>query len=233
MDYYFGVTSHSKLTFFGPIHITLIAITILTIFLIYKYKDKLKTKKDLTPLFITILLLNIVIYVTGGFIGGNFDINFHIPLQYCYITGFIYIFMLLTKKIKLYNFLYYAIFFCTIAVIIFMDPYVTYDRYHFILMIISHHFLLISSFYTLFVKDYPVNKNGILHFFIYSFTVYGIVFIINSIFGTTYIFQKSFPEFMYEYFPFMKNTHTLIWFIIFSVPMLIISYYLSKLKKGN
>ena len=56
--------------------------------------------------------------------------------------------------------LYYAIFFCTITVVIFQDPAITPDRYEFPLLVISHHFLLISSFYTLYVLEYPVDKKG-------------------------------------------------------------------------
>ena len=41
-----------------------------------------------------------------------------------------------------------------------LSPNITYDRYEFILLVVSHHFLLISSFYTLYVLDYPVNVKG-------------------------------------------------------------------------
>ena len=77
--------------------------------------------------------------------------------------------------------LYYAIFFCTITVVIFQDPAITPDRYEFPLLVISHHFLLISSFYTLYVLEYPVNKKGYKPFVIYSVIVYTSVFILNKL----------------------------------------------------
>ncbi len=224
MDYYFGVESAKSLTFFGTIHITLIALTILIIFLIYKYKEKLKKINNMQYILCGILMLNIVIYSLGGILLGKFDINFHIPIQYCYITGFMFMYAVILKKEKIYNYIYYAIFFCTTSVIIFQDPGVAYDRYHFILLIISHHFLLISSFYTLYVLDYKVNKKGIFHFVIYSFIVYFSVYLINIVMGTSYIFKESLPLFLYEYFPFLNSIPPLIWFIFLSVPMMMLSY---------
>ncbi len=234
MAYYFGVNSESSLQFFGVIHVLCILLTILSVFLVYKFRNKLKKNNFIPNIIVGVLLINILVYVIGGILGGEFDKNFHIPLQYCYITGFFFIYSLLFKKEKIFNFLYYAIFFCTTSVIIFMDPGVSYDRYHFVLLIVSHHFLLVSSFYALYVLKYNVNKKGILYFFIYSSIVYTVVYIINYIFDTTYIFKESLPLFMYEYFPFINNIPTIVLFLVFSVPTMIGGYYLTKLNnKGG
>ena len=232
MEYYFGLESKSRLQFFGPIHLCLLLGTILIIYLIYKNKEKIKKIKNIDKMMVFILLSNMIIYSLGGIFLGEFDINFHIPIQYCYITGFIFMYMLLTKKEKIYNFLYYSIIFCTSTVLIFQDPTVTYDRYHFILMIISHHFLLICNFYVFYVLNYNVNKKGIKYFCIYSITLYSIVYVINLILNTTYIFKDSFPRFMYEYFPFIDVIPPLAWFAIYSIPLMCFSYFLI-LKREN
>lgn len=161
MKHYFGLESDFSLTLFGPIHIALILLTLLLILLIYKYRNKLKKFKKIRYIIPIILLSNMVIYIVGAIYFKLFDINVHLPIHYCYITGFAFMYMLLKEKKNWFNTLYYAIFFCTITVIIFQDPNITYDRYEFILLIISHHFLLISSFYTLYVLEYPVDKNGL------------------------------------------------------------------------
>ena len=158
MKHYFGQTSNFSLKLFGPIHILLIVGTIIAIILIYKYKDRIKKYNNLRIIIPIILFSNMIIYIAGALIAGIFDIKIHLPLHYCYITGFAFMYMLIKNKKNWFNMLYYAIFFCTITVIIFQDPNITYDRYEFLLLIISHHFLLISSFYALYVLDYPVNK---------------------------------------------------------------------------
>ena len=140
-------------------------------------------------------------------------------------------YMLLKKKKNWFNMLYYAIFFCTITVIIFQDPFITYDRYEFILLVISHHFLLISSFYTLYVLDYPVNKKGYIYFTLYSIIVYLSVYIINRMFGTDYIFNESFPTFIYDYFPFIKIFPPVVWLLLLSIPLLLLAYLPIKYKK--
>lgn len=230
MKHYFGLESDFSLTLFGPIHLLLILVTILAIIGIYKYREKLKKYKFIKILIPIILFSNMVIYIAGAIAAGIFDINIHLPIHYCYITGFAFMYMLIRNKKSWYNMLYYAIFFCTITVIIFQDPNITYDRYEFILLVISHHFLLISSFYVLYVLDYPVNKKGYQPFLIYTIIVYIIVFFINKILGTDYIFNNSFPLFIYDYMPFIKMFPPIVWLLLLSIPLLILAYLPVKYK---
>jgi len=230
MKHYFGLESDFSLTLFGPVHLLLIIVTIVSILGIYKYRDKLKSYKIIKTIIPIILFSNMVIYIVGALLAGIFDINVHLPIHYCYITGFAFMYMLIKNKVNWYNMLYYAIFFCTITVIIFQDPNITYDRYEFILLVISHHFLLISSFYTLYVLDYPVNKQGYKPFLIYTFVVYFIVFIINKILGTDYIFNSSLPLFIYDYFPFVKALPPIFWLFLLSIPLLTLAYLPIKHK---
>jgi len=233
VSYYFGTEGKYSLKFFGLTHIILILITIISIFLIYKYKNKLRNYKNIKYIIVGILFLNMIIYILGAVFAGIFNIQEHLPIHYCYITGFMFMYMILKEKKNWFNFLYYAIFFCTITVIIFKDPNITYDRYEFILLFISHHFLLISSFYTLYVLKYPVDKYGYKSFAIYSAIVYLIVFMINRFLGTDYIFNTSFPDFIYEYFPFVKLLPPLIWFILLSIPLLSLAYIPIKKLTNN
>ena len=230
MKHYFGLVSDFSLTLFGPVHLSLIMVTIVSILMIYKYKDKLKKYKIIKKVIPIILFSNMVIYIVGALLADIFDINIHLPIHYCYITGFIFMYMLIKEKKSLFNMLYYAIFFCTITVIIFQDPNITYDRYEFILLVISHHFLLISSFYTLYVLEYPVDKKGYKPFFVYTIIVYLVVFIINKILGTDYIFNTSFPLFIYDYFPFIRMLPPIVWLFLLSIPLLLIAYIPIKHK---
>jgi len=231
MKNYFGQTSDFSLVLFGPVHIALIIITLVAIIAIYKYRDKLKKYKFIKNIIPVVLSSNMIIYIVGAISVGIFDINIHLPIHYCYITGFVFMYMLISNKKNWFNMLYYAIFFCTITVIIFQDPNITYDRYEFILLVISHHFLLISSFYTLYVLEYPVNKRGYKQFIIYTIIVYLVVFVINQIIGTDYIFNNSFPEFIYEYFPFIRMFPPLVWLLLLSVPLLALAYIPVRHKK--
>lgn len=230
MKHYFSLESDFSLSFFGPIHLMLILITIVTILIIYKKRENLKKYTWIKKVIPLVLLSNMVIYILGAIVTNQFDIKLHLPIHYCYITGFAFMYMLTKNKENWFNTLYYAIFFCTITVIIFMDPSITYDRYEFILLIISHHFLLISSFYTLYVLDYKVNKDGYKSFLIYSIIVYLIVFIINQLLGTDYIFNESLPLFIYDYLPFVKLLPPLVWLILLSIPLLILAYLPIKYK---
>lgn len=233
MKYYFSTDRIFSLNFFGFTHILLILLTFVLILLIYKYREELKKIKCIKNIIIGILFANMVIYILGAILFGNFDIGDHLPIHYCYITGFLFMYMLLKNNKKWFNFLYYAIFFCTTTVIIFQDPGITYDRYEFILLIISHHFLLISSFYCLYVLGYPVNKSGYKTFINYTIIVYLVVFVINRVLGTDYIFNTAFPDFIYQYFPFIKLLPPFMWLIMLSVPLLLLAYLPIKHFKKN
>ena len=101
----------------------------------------------------------------------------------------------------------------------------------------SHHFLLISSFYTLYVLDYPVNVKGYKPFVIYSVIVYTIVFILNRILDTDYIFNSTLPPWIYEILPFVKALPPLVWLILLSIPLLALAYlpikHKNKITKAN
>jgi len=233
MKYYFGQDGSFSLNLFGPIHILLILATIVAIILIYKNKEILKKYYLIKYIIGGILFANMVIFIVGAISTGQFDLKVHLPIHYCYITGFAFMYMIVMNKRNWFNWLYYAIFFCTITVIIFQDPTITYDRYEFILLVISHHFFLISCFDTLYILDYPVNKKGYKNFIIYTIIVYAIVFIINQLLNTDYIFNSTFPEFIYDYFPFINIMPPLIWLLLLSVPLLILAYLPIKFKNSN
>jgi len=95
MKHYFGLESNFSLTLFGPLHLLLITLTLLTIICIYKYRDKLKNMKWLKTIIPIILFSNMVIYIVGALLTGIFEIGVHLPIHYCYITGFAFMYMLL------------------------------------------------------------------------------------------------------------------------------------------
>ncbi len=128
MDYYFGRVSNMSLSFFGPVHISLMVITFLSIFLLYKFRNKLKHYRIIDYIMVGILLLNMIVFIIGAYLGGVLDINIHLPLHYCYITGYLFIYMTLFNKEKMFNYLYYAIFFAAMSVVIFTNPNTAYDR---------------------------------------------------------------------------------------------------------
>ncbi len=225
MNYYFGPVSNSELPFLGIVHISLMVITFISVFLIYKFRHKIKKSDLIDKLICIVLITNQLVYNIGAIVTGNYSIEIHLPLPYCFIIGYLYCYMLWFKKEKMFNFLYYSAFFCTFSVILFQDTAVSFDRYDFILLIVSHHFLFISLFYTLFIHKYEVNKKGYLKMLIYSLMIYFAVYVINQILNTNYIFSDKFPDFMYDILPFLDLLPTLVWMLLFTVPVVFLSYY--------
>lgn len=78
---------------------------------------------------------------------------------------------------------------------------------------------------------YFFGMRGYKPFIIYTIVIYLVVFLINKLLGTNYIFNTSFPDFIYNYFPFLNLLPPLVWLILLSIPLLILSYLPVKYLK--
>ncbi len=86
------------------------------------------------------------------------------------------------------------------------------------------------SFYTLYIKNYHVDKTGLKSVALYSIIVYSVVFIINQLIDTNYIFSDKLPLFIYELLPFLNLLPTVVWLLIFVIPTCSLAYLFIKYK---
>lgn len=192
---------------FSLFHFLIILATVFIISLIFIYQDKLKkyqNKEIIAKIFVTILFFNMAIFYLGRFITGQWTILKDLPFQYCFITGYLFMYMIWFKKEKIFNFLYFGIFICTLIVIIWQEPMAItqYKLYH---STISHHFLLIAVAYTLVVLEYKVDFSGYFKSFIYSISVFIFAYTVNYFIGSNYMFSSTFPNYMFDLYPFLIN----------------------------
>lgn len=229
-------TNKPGLTFeiFSALHLFIIFGTIFSCLLIIRYQQlikKSKITKIMPKVLATILFANMTIFYIAYLITGSYDINVNLPLHYCYITGYLFMYMLWFNKKNMYNFLYYSVFMCTVAVLIWADPGLSYDRIVFYQFFISHAGLLIINFYVFFIMDYPVNKMGIIQAFIYSNTLFLIMSVYNSFFNTNYILSEKYPDFLIKLYPFLDYIkYPIIVLETFGVISLVLAYLLVKYK---
>lgn len=226
-----------KFETFSVLHIFIIIGTLLSCMLVIIYKEKLKKSPiaQLMPkILATILFLNMSIFYVSYLITGSYDIKVNLPLHYCYVTGYIFMYMLWFDKKKLYNFLYYSVFMCTVAVLIWADPVLSYDRIVFYQFFISHAGLLIINFYVFYVMDYPVNKKGITQAIIYSNTLFSIMAVYNKRFDTNYILSEKFPDFLIELYPFLNYVkYPIIILEVFGIISILLAYLFVYHKNKN
>lgn len=213
---------------FGKTHLFLIILIIISCLVIYHYRLKIiklkpKTKRKITQMIALVLLLNMLILYISSFYYKNFNYKTMLPFHPCYIANYFYIFITFLKKDSLYTYAYFLSFIGPIPAIIFFDVPSTWEAFNFYLYIISHHFLLITTFLTFYMYPKKIKRINILKLVITLNIIYVFMNIFNYYFHTNYFFSNSIPLFILELIPFLKYLPTT---IILEVTGIIIVYIL-------
>jgi len=219
---------------FSVLHFFIIAFTTMACAIIIFFRkalQELPINNILPKVFAAILFINMAVFYIGYLLTGSYDITLHLPLQFCYVTGYLFIYMLWFNKPKMYNFLFYSIFMCTLVTLIWAPPLNSFDRIQFYQFWISHSGLLIMNFYAFYVLNLPVNKKGVLWALIYSVGLFIFASIFNRIFGTNYIFSEEIPEYLLELYPFLDHiSYPIILLALGWIGSVAIAYLLVRLK---
>lgn len=205
---------HFKL--FGFWHILITLLTIIAIVIIIKYQDKIKAKvkheKAIRYFIAIVMFLNMTIYYGQKLLAGTYDIRVHLPLHFCFISGYLFMFTLITNNKKLFRIVYFFSFVGPLPAIIFPDLICGPDRFIFWQFVISHHFFITSSIFCLKILDFKVERSDMLKAFITANLVFLAVFIFNHIFNTNYIMTSKLPDHIIKLFPFVKAfDYPIIW----------------------
>ena len=91
---------------FGGIHFGCLAILIISLIMVYKYRHKIKNikdenKKKIRLTMFIILISNMLIWYGSYIYYGVYDIRVHLPLHFCFIAGNLFMIYLLTLNRKL------------------------------------------------------------------------------------------------------------------------------------
>lgn len=230
---FFGSTQGMVFNLFSPLYFAMLLIVLICSLLMYKYREKLrklKCKKSLRYIFAGILFLNMAIYYGGLMYAGEYSIKKHLPLEFCFITGYILMYILITNNKKGY---YSTLFYCTLIgplpAMLFPNLSGSFDRYVFYQFFISHHFMLLVSFFCIIVFEYKVEVKSALKAFLYGNIVFIAVSILNTLWGSNYIMQQKLPDHIIELFPFVTYfNHPAFWLEACGLLMLIPGILLAK-----
>ncbi len=238
MKEFFTEIGGTPFVLFGPMHIFLSVTTVVIALLIFKYKDKLRTlkfKENIRYILAAILFINMSVYYISKIILKTYDWRLDLPLHFCFITGYIFMYVLITGNRKLYSIIYFFTFVGPIPAIIWPDLKFDYDRLIFWQFIISHHFMLLSSIYVLVVLEYKIHKKDILKAYVTGNIIVFVMAIFNGIFNTNYIMMGQLPSHIYRIYPFVKYMPPIFWLELVALTAIFIAYIPAYLlnKKGN
>lgn len=151
-----------EMTLFSPWHFLQILITILIIFLIFKYKEKIKNfeHENIVRYIIgsALLLIQVSYYIWKYSVGTMTFVN-TLPLGVCVINVWVSIYIIFSKNEKVFNIFYFWGLGAILSVL-FPDMSFGPDRYRYYEFFLSHMFFLWIYMYMIFVHGYrPGLKN--------------------------------------------------------------------------
>ena len=195
---------------FGKIHIICISILIVGLITIYKFRNKIKkikfkpAKKIKFSMFL-ILFLNMTIYYGSYIYYGIYNWKVHLPLHFCFIAGILFMIYLLTNNRKLYKIIFPLTFIGPLPAIFYPDLSSSLDYFVFYQYFISHHLLMIFSYFILYLDDFTITNKDTINTFILANIIFVTMAIFNQIFQTNYIMSNKLPDFILELYPVLKN----------------------------
>ncbi len=195
---------------FGKTHIGCIIIGLTGLLLIYllrnqiKKIDKKKHRLIKYTMFI-ILFGNMAIYYGSYLYYGVYNWKVHLPLHFCFIAGILFMIYLLTGKRKLYKIIFPLTFIGPLPAIFYPELTSSFDHFLFYQYFISHHLLMIFSYFILYLEDFTITLKDTIKTFITANLIFLIMSIFNMIFKTNYIMSGGLPNFLTELYPFLNH----------------------------
>jgi hypothetical integral membrane protein (TIGR02206 family) len=214
---FFSDTTGVPFVVFGPLHFFLLSFVLCGILLIYFFRKplrKFKYNNQLRYIFAGILFTNMTVYYISLAMMGYYDVRKHLPLEFCFITGYLFMYILVTQNRKLYRVIYFFTIMGPLPAMLWPNLSGSYDRFIFYQFFISHHLMMLMSFYTLIVFQYRVEPKDAVRAFGWAVVLFGSVYGINVIFGTNYIMQSKLPDTVLNLYPFLRSFNVPIFWLI-------------------
>lgn len=180
-----------ELGFFGPWHLLQILITIVVVYLIFKYRNELQDythEKRIRYIVASILLLIELSIHVWGIYNNTWTLKHSLPLDLCTINIYGSIILMFTKNRKLFNIIYFWGFGALLS-IIFPDILFGPDRYRYYQFFYAHMGFLWIYMYMIFVHGFNPNVKQFIRSSGYLFVLAILIVLpINILIGENYMF---------------------------------------------
>ncbi len=234
---FFSETTGVPFTVFGPLHLSLLSSVAAGILLIYCFRKQLRRFKYnhvLRYVFAGILFTNMTVYYLSLALMGYYDVRKHLPLEFCFITGYLFMFLLVTQNRNMYRVIYFFTVIGPLPAMLWPNLSGSYDRFIFYQFTISHHLMMLMSFYTLIVFEYRVTARDALRAFGWAVVLFGSVYGVNLTFGTNYIMQSKLPDTVLNLYPFLRSfDYPIFWLILCGGVCLLFALGIAKLLQDK
>ncbi len=183
----------NEFTLFGPLHLLIILALIVGILLVFLFRSD----KRLRYILAAVLIIQIVAFNSKHLINGTYSIENYLPFHLCTLSAIIAPIALLTKNKLLQTLLLFWGFIPALLAILLPDVSRTenFTTFRFWEFFVSHIFIVFSSLYLAIHTDskfllnkFSTWKQIVLSYVILSIYAIGIVFPINYILNSNYLY---------------------------------------------
>ncbi len=217
-----------KLNLFTLPHILLLVLTAAAAVLLYLNRDRLKQwrhKESLRYIMAAVFFVNMLALYLFFILKGVYTWKLHLPLHLCFISGYLFMYVLVTGNRKLFKAVYFFTWVGPLPAMIWPNTPTRLDRFLSYQFFISHHLLLLMGLYCLFVLEYKIERRDIGKAFLLGNIIFIAVFIFNQLFGTNYIMTTTLPPHIIKLFPFLKYLNIpILWLELCGIAMMFLAY---------
>jgi hypothetical integral membrane protein (TIGR02206 family) len=128
-------------------------------------------------------------------IGGQFDIQKHLPLELCAITNFVCIVMLLTRRKTWYEVAYFWALAGAMQAIITPDTRFAFPHFEYVQTYIHHGLLILSVLSMTIVERFRPTFRSLLKVAVITNAYLIVIFFFNLLIGSNYVFINRAPDF--------------------------------------
>lgn len=236
---FFSEQGGEQMQLFGPLHWILTLTVVAGVVLMYYYREalrnmSLRTKRIISYTCSGILFANMTIYYVGLIFVGEYSFKRHLPIEFCFITGYLLMYILIANNRKLYRIVFYYTIIGPMPAMIWPNVSGVGTRYIFYQFIISHHFMILVSFYLMIARRYHVYARDTVPALACGLIVFTGVYILNINWGTNYIMSAGLPKHMLELYPILAYVDSpFFWLVLCGIAFLAIGVLISWLLQGR
>ena len=218
----------NELNLFGWQHILLLLVTGAAAFFLFYHREALrrwKNRESIRYWMAGAFLLNMLIFYGVFVVKGIYDWRIHLPLHFCFISGFLFMAVLVTGSRRWFGVVYFFTWAGPLPAMLWPNTPTRFDRYLSYQFFISHHLLLLTGLYCLVVLGYRIERRDILRGFLYGNSIFAVVFAFNYVFGTNYIMTGELPAHVVRMFPFLQwFNHPVVWLELCALAVILLAY---------
>lgn len=189
MSDFFSTTPNPVMELYSLQHIIPLVLTVLFVYLVYKYRAQLrvyKYEKCIRVTFITILILSEISIALWRGLTGTYDISHTLPLHLCSFSAFMIEIVMITKSKRIMEYIYYISIGGAFIAMVYPDLRFSFTQFRYIEFFVFHIVIIVSIFYMVFVHRLIPSIHSLWKSFVAVHVLAIPMIIFNTIVGGSY-----------------------------------------------